>query len=204
VKIIIPGDPIPKASVRLGKRGAYDSQKFERSQVSWKMKLALREQNGKMVESQGIFVSFLFKFLPIGTSILEKNMCLWGLKEHDVKPDFDNLCKFYCDSGNGILWKDDAKISKGQWHKKFSNFPCTIITYNAIKKITMNTELEKVIKVFTPEQVLELIDDFTPIMQSCEDDFLENREEFFLPVLASRLVIFANKWSKKLGKIQDA
>lgn len=203
MKIIIPGDPIPKASVRLGKHGAYDSQKFDRRQVSWKMKLSLQEQKAKMVESQGIFVSFVFNFLPKGSSLLERNMCLWNLISHDTKPDFDNLCKFYCDCGNAVLWKDDAKISQGKWVKRFSNFPCTIIEYHEIKKITMNVELEKVINVFTPAEVMELIDDFTPIMESGTEDFCANREEFFLPIVAARLVAFANKWGNRLKKIQS-
>lgn len=33
-------------------------------------------------------------------------------KPHSVKPDLDNLLKWVCDTGSGVLWKDDSQISK--------------------------------------------------------------------------------------------
>ena len=36
-----------------------------------------------------------------------------------VKPDLDNIAKLYCDSGNGILWSDDALICSLHLEKKY-------------------------------------------------------------------------------------
>lgn len=204
MKIIIPGDPIPLARPRFSKRGGvYDCQKFDKRQVSWKMKLALREQNCTIIEHGAISVSINCTFLPSCPAQWMKNQYLWGYASHISRPDLDNLVKFVLDCGNGILWKDDAQICKLEAKKSYSNFPSTIIEFNEIKKITMTSDVEKVFKVFAPGDITELVDDFTPILESCEDDFLENREELFLPVLATRLVNFANKWAGKLKKVQN-
>lgn len=36
-----------------------------------------------------------------------------------VKPDLDNIAKLYCDSGNDILWADDALICSLHLEKKY-------------------------------------------------------------------------------------
>lgn len=202
MKIIIPGEPIPLARPRFDKRGhAYDCQKFDKAQVSWKMKLALREHNCQMIEAGALKVQLVLNFLPVG-SVYEKNLGLWGVEHHVKRPDVDNLEKLVLDCGNGILWNDDSQIVDIQAKKGFSNFPCTIIEYDAIKKITMSKELERVIKLFSPDEVKEMASDFKVIEQYCEQLYSDDRD-LLLSLLASRLIMFSNKWAKKLTKIQD-
>ena len=65
------------------------------------------------------FEKYKEHYFPKGTPI--KLTCIfyrtkshWALKAETIparKPDTDNLGKIICDSGNGILWYDDAQIS---------------------------------------------------------------------------------------------
>lgn len=48
-------------------------------------------------------------------------------EDHSKKPDIDNLVKFVMDSGNKILWKDDACISHLRTMKVYSLNPRTEI-----------------------------------------------------------------------------
>jgi len=46
---------------------------------------------------------------------------------HTKKPDIDNLCKLIMDSGNGILWMDDALIYSLAVRKQYGDQPKTKI-----------------------------------------------------------------------------
>lgn len=48
---------------------------------------------------------------------------------HTCKPDVDNLCKFYCDAANGILWTDDSQIVHLEALKIYSFEPRTEIEF---------------------------------------------------------------------------
>lgn len=59
----------------------------------------------------------------------------YELKEHNQKPDLDNLTKTILDSLNGIAYEDDSCISKLTINKVWSREPKTIVTidYTDIK-----------------------------------------------------------------------
>jgi Holliday junction resolvase RusA-like endonuclease len=44
-------------------------------------------------------------------------------KLHTVRPDLDNLIKLVCDSGNKVIWKDDAQIFWMHVQKEYGDYP---------------------------------------------------------------------------------
>jgi Holliday junction resolvase RusA-like endonuclease len=130
IKIILPGIPLAKARHRsflVGKTiRMYDSQRKQKQDVSVQM----MAQAGVLPfgDAKHFEVEFEFFFpIPASLSNVKKHSLMYTY--HTVKPDIDNLQKFYMDAANGVLWKDDKNISKISCIKVYGENPKTIITF---------------------------------------------------------------------------
>ncbi len=130
ITIILPGIPIAKARHRSFLRGKriciYDSQETKKKDVSMQM----MAQTGVLPfgDSKYFEVDFEF-FFPIPDSYSKRKKEQLTSQYHNVRPDLDNILKFYLDTANGILWKDDRSISKISCVKVYGENPQTIITF---------------------------------------------------------------------------
>lgn len=194
MKIILPGDPIPKLRPRFLRTGrTYDVQ--DATKLSVRRNMAAKYKEPPV--SGPLSVSFEFCFEPPSAASKElKNLMLWNIEKHNRRPDFDNLEKFALDCGNCILWCDDSQIVECHSVKKWSNMSCTIIEFNEINNSHMSKKIEKVFKIFDPIEYESIANDIWQI--GALGSKFENKE-----VLASRLVDFSNKWADKLKKIQN-
>lgn len=202
VKIVIPGDPIPKARARTGKGFAYDPQwdlktRVKNFIVNELKKFFNKEENkiegAKICSGKAFEVDWYF-YMPIPKSFSQrkKNACQWGLIEHISKPDRSNLEKFYEDCANGVLWKDDSQIVKGKIEKKYceNDNPRTEIHMKIVKE--QNKETKEIISLFSPEEISSLVYDAAVIR-------LDNEPS--LPQISTFLSKLADKHSKKLSQI---
>lgn len=137
--IEIPGEPQSDARPR-AKRVAnfiriYDCKssekdvvkKFLMCEIAQKLKDSPEEVN-KITYSTSFSVKLEF-YMPIPQSWSKKKRLQAHLQKipHNVKPDIDNLSKFYLDCMNKIIYKDDSQITNLLIQKSYSFEPKTII-----------------------------------------------------------------------------
>ena len=124
--MVIMGNPVAKASVRLGRYGAYIPTK-SRKYMDLLAKEALMFKG--FVMRAGVFeseveVDAIFH-LKIPKS-MSKKLLASGIRPKK-KPDLDNLEKSW-DGFKGILWKDDSQIVSKKSTKVYSDKPRLEIT----------------------------------------------------------------------------
>jgi len=140
--IEIPGKPIalarPKFWAQGAKFGARDSQKMEKAVTRGCIIKSLIEalnsekkdsviSASKLAVAKSFSVEMYFCFLPPQSwSKKKKNDCI-GCSHHAIKPDIDNLVKFYLDCAIGIVWTDDCKICKLSAEKYYGNEAMTTL-----------------------------------------------------------------------------
>jgi Holliday junction resolvase RusA-like endonuclease len=126
---IITGNPIPLARGRIANRRVYDSQK--------EMKLItgihIRNQHGELPFYEGPVHLDIYFFFEIPKSFSGKKANAINAKPHHIRPDIDNLIKYYLDVSNGILFKDDGCISSISAFKCYDKLPRTEFKLTEIK-----------------------------------------------------------------------
>lgn len=202
MKLTIPGDPIPKARARVTRKGfAYDPQFDCKQRVRKFLEQSIREfyeKDENRIEGRRLSIGESFEVnwhfhmpIPKSFSQIKKNACKWGFIEHTSKPDRSNLEKFYEDCANGILWKDDSQITKGQIIKKYCNDdnPRTEIVMSTIQK--PSKAVTEIVSLFTPDEISSI----------CYDASKLTITEETLPKVACFISKIADQHSKKLSKI---
>jgi Holliday junction resolvase RusA-like endonuclease len=116
---VIPGNPIPLARPRFANGHVYDCQSGEKRVVATNLRFM---NNGELLEGP-LEVSIKF-FMPHKT----KKPGSW----HSVRPDLDNMVKFYLDVAIGILYEDDKQIAKITAEKVYDTNSRTEITLTQI------------------------------------------------------------------------
>lgn len=104
---VLIGDPIPLARPRFAYRKVYDAQKSLKVVTM----LDLERQQGDLPLLSGpihLDATFYMKS-PQNMSKVKKEL-LYGTP-HIYKPDLDNLIKWICDIGSGIIYSQDSIIS---------------------------------------------------------------------------------------------
>jgi Holliday junction resolvase RusA-like endonuclease len=212
MRIIIPGDPLPKARhrsfIRHGHIATYDNQVKQMNRI----RLDMIEQRGEWRhEDKPLRVDLIFQLdAQKGSSKAESSLKQWWshfpiYNAAAVKKiDLDNTCKTYFDCGNEILWSDDRFIVQMSCRKEYSKNPCTIIEITPIYEVKMSAEHEKVFKTFSPQDIQNMACDVERIQSSifryCEsgDEVSEER----LKEASQLMIDFANEWADKLKKIK--
>lgn len=116
LEIEIPLEPVPLARSRVV---------FRQGKVHSYTPLKTTEFKKKLCE---IFTQYKDYYVPIGTPIkltliFYRIKSHWALKAETIparKPDCDNMGKGCLDSGNKILWYDDAQVSNLVLMKRWS------------------------------------------------------------------------------------
>ena len=123
--ITIPGNPVPLKRPRLGKGNVYDSQKKLKNDIALMIKCSLTSSYSPTVLPVTVSMAF---FMPIGRAVSKVKKQNMLNKPHYIRPDIDNLIKFYLDICNGVLYRDDAQVYTINASKLYSNSPRTEIT----------------------------------------------------------------------------
>jgi len=137
--IEIPGEPQSDARPRAARIGGfikfYDCKAKEKQIVKKFLMCEIATQLKDFpieVHSITFGTSFSIKFefyMPIPQSWSEKKRQNAHLQKipHTVKPDIDNLSKFYLDCMNKIIYHDDSQITNLLAQKSYSLVPKTVI-----------------------------------------------------------------------------
>ena len=106
-RVVIPFTPIPKASARVGRWGAYVPTSKQAAKV--KAYVASTLTSADLPLLYGPLLLIVTYYLPMPKSTRSRKDAIEGLP-HDKRPDGDNLDKFLCDALTGVLWADDSRI----------------------------------------------------------------------------------------------
>ena len=124
ITLSLPGKPIakarPRSTITKGRIKTYSSQHDEQETARWMLRSRLKGQ--KQLDGP-LFLSTIFVF-PKPKRWTKGKIQIY----HHCRPDIDNLLKWFCDVGNGILWYDDCQIAECWATKLYGAKPCTIIT----------------------------------------------------------------------------
>lgn len=206
MKITIPGKPIAKARARIvnlhGFVRSYDPQEKQKQLVSQEISRQIKnlasdfDLNAMVTLNASFYLS-----APDSATQSKRSAKLWNLESH--RPDLDNLCKFYLDCANGILWKDDSQIVAMSLAKRYSNNPRTELDVMWHSTI-LDDSVKKIIVLFSPEELEEFIadvkklSDLYPAKVSQDYAFYH---QAYLGSCALLLSWFCKKHSKVIQKI---
>lgn len=127
MEFIIHGNPIAQARHRQTRKGIiYDPQAKEKRKIRefLKHKSYGEKRVIAMQKSEAFKADFTF-YMPIPKTdpTWKKNLKKWDLISPNVKPDLDNLEKFYLDCANEIVFPDDRMIVICSKKKKYHSNP---------------------------------------------------------------------------------
>lgn len=175
MKIKILGDPIPKLrprfTIKNGKPHVYDlNEKIHRNAQIFLQGIILQtmETGDKedidhltsISQAHELRIDINF-FLPIPSSWTKKrkNLASWGSLPCNVKPDIDNLVKFYLDICNGVIWSDDAIITHITSRKTYADMPCTIMEILPMTTPKRSPYEEEILSTLSYSDVNEMYDE---------------------------------------------
>jgi Holliday junction resolvase RusA-like endonuclease len=125
LEILIPGNPIALRRPRFTKYGhAYDSQKNEKKVV----RMLIKQQIDRFYDAEtAVLMDILFCLKRpkshYGTGKNSDIIKQSAPKYHIVKPDVDNLAKFYLDCMTGVVFYDDSQIVELIAKKQYAENP---------------------------------------------------------------------------------
>jgi Holliday junction resolvase len=224
MKFVIPGNPIAKKRhryfVRKNKNKFnvqnYDPQSDDKRKVQgqmlYQLTMALKDSNKEIAtEASNLAKNCAFEVdmtfhMPVAESSTnsKRNAKFWNLVEHTLKPDLDNLEKFYLDCGNGIMFPDDKHVTKVTKKKLFSHNPRTEIVVKAIKEISLPYYTSILAPLIDKEQLLRLAKDLNFLSTlgfSYYETMSQEQQMAYIESLASFLMDFSKNWSTTLSKI---
>ena len=116
-EIQIIGAPISKKRPRFRRFGSvYNAQSKECEIIKWMIR-----SEWKLDPLEGaVHLDMLFLF-PYPKSWSKKKKKVYNEIAHVVKPDIDNVIKFYLDCMNGIVFKDDKQIVSIRSEKSYTD-----------------------------------------------------------------------------------
>jgi Holliday junction resolvase RusA-like endonuclease len=115
----------------------FDSQKKEKDQIRWQIRGHL---GIKDLLTCPVTMTMTFAFNPpIASSRVRRREYLSGMSNHMIKPDIDNLAKFYLDCLTGCVLKDDCQVFSLVLNKVYSEVEGTKITINPVHALVGNS-----------------------------------------------------------------
>ena len=126
MKFIIPLIPVGQKRARKGKFGFYDPQnKIKRELKEW-FYAEMIQKGVKMISKVPVEVKMTFHMpIPKSASKTLKNKYRQYCCPHIVKPDIDNIVKFYLDAMSSVVYQDDNCIFSVHATKVYSDQPRT-------------------------------------------------------------------------------
>ncbi len=162
ISINIPGCPTPlkrhRSCIVGHKLRNYDSQKIKKSAVQSLIWSELIKSDQRDILSYEFYeVNITFVFYKPGCRLYLNS---WGFETpHDEKPDVDNLIKFVLDCGNGLLWKDDCRVTSINSRKMWGPKSCTVLEImpKKISSSEIDPLTDKVLEEFLPDEIKLMI-----------------------------------------------
>ena len=122
--------------MRAGRRGrfTYDPQQKLKEGYKWQVRSQYREEP----LLQPVVVEAIFMMpIPKSTSKVKQRAMLNGTYYHTVKPDVDNILKFYLDVLNNLVVKDDNQVVEVRARKIYSSKPGVHLRITPIENLAI-------------------------------------------------------------------
>ena len=130
VSFTIPGSPIAQKRPRFSRFKnrviVYDDQKDDKKNLKYFYLKELTKKGIHSAFSENLEVKFQF-FTPLQKNFSKKKKLSLEGAFNPQRPDLDNYVKFYLDSMNNIVFKDDNQVVSICCEKRFSDIPRTEI-----------------------------------------------------------------------------
>ena len=124
IRFSVPGEPVGKARPRFTKNGhAYTPDKTRSYEAIVRL-CAIKAMKGKKLLTGAISLT-VTAFFPMPKYFTKaiREKALSGELLHQKKPDWDNVGKIISDALNGVVYADDATVSRASVSKRYSDFP---------------------------------------------------------------------------------
>ncbi len=221
--IELEGDPVAKmrhrSFVRQGTVHSYDPQDEIKKKIRFLLTIKLRKaldskDKAEVMEATALSrgavfrVSFEFYLAPPAAKTARETALLLWYGEANIKPDFDNLVKFYADAASGALWPDDKLVVSSQEFKAYTTRPRTVLKITGSQPMSLHEKAEGILSLFPPDKfddflqdVFEAIKAEAGCMRHPEGDVPVKRKERAAraAVLLSKV---ADKYADELKKVK--
>lgn len=115
--------------------------------------------------AQNLKIDFTFYIEIAGSNSLgERNLKLWGLIPCNIKPDLDNLEKFYLDCLNETVYSDDKCVTELSSRKIYSDKPRTEIVIKIMDEVKANIQMHEIMQIFSPDNLSCFLEDLRPVI----------------------------------------
>lgn len=202
VDIFLRDSPVAQARSRFayvnGHSLVFDPQKDKKRAAARKISNQILENGFSGPLKGSLCVEAVFTIqIPSGLNQIQKNKLLWDCQNICIKPDIDNLLKFYLDVMNGLVYEDDKQIVSVYAFKKVGVVPSVAIKVSEIDPIP---EVE-VMNAISPEEFDMLLSDMKHIIDLIEKekntDTISKNKILSLNMLSD----FSKKYTKLINKI---
>lgn len=128
---IIEGNPVVWARAGFNKNTLhyYDTQR----DIKRYNRLLIENQHGDRPIFSGPLKLTISFFMPIPKKIISHKRSALEGKPHWVRPDSDNMLKYYFDMAQGVLFNDDAQFASLSVEKVYSSNPRTVFIIEELK-----------------------------------------------------------------------
>lgn len=124
IRFTVPGEPVGKERPRFTKRGQVYTPAKTRSYETVVKLCARSAMKGKKMLTGAISLSVTAFFsIPKNFSKAISEKALSGELRYRKKPDWDNVGKIVSDALNGVVYSDDATVSRAVVEKRYSDYP---------------------------------------------------------------------------------
>lgn len=163
VRFFFPGRPIAQKRARFSRGRVFDPSFAEKRRIRSIMK---NNNKGNKLLDGPLVVRLEFNFAPPKSWPKKKLrlLCEEGVP-HVIKPDIDNLIKFYLDCSKNILWTDDCQVVKVISNKNYS------LAEGVFMEICLHSDVE--------EADSELLLDIASLAERIVINRNANKESFF-------------------------
>jgi Holliday junction resolvase RusA-like endonuclease len=132
----VPGVPVAKARARISTRGGKVRSFTPHKTVAFEGLVALaaaRAMEGADPLGGPVSLSLSVELpVPQSWSLKKRAAALAGTVQPCGRPDIDNFTKAIADGGNGVLWNDDAQITRLIATKRYAQQPGVHVEVTAL------------------------------------------------------------------------
>jgi Holliday junction resolvase RusA-like endonuclease len=135
ITVIVAGEPVPFARMRIGNRGHHfvpSAQRNFAAAVQIEAANTMRELQTTMFD-EAVTLELLAELpIPQSWSKKKQHRALVGQLRPTGRPDLDNLYKLVADAFNQIVFRDDSQVVSLRLRKRYGNEPKLVVTVKAV------------------------------------------------------------------------
>jgi Holliday junction resolvase RusA-like endonuclease len=161
IMITLPGEPVAKIRPRVCRKFTYDPQDKLKTAAKFQLLEMLQHKNFYKPYPKDFPIEIQFDFY-MTPKVGEEKLPEWGITENVSKKDIDNLCKFYLDVMNEIVYADDKQVTELKAAKLYDLNPRTEIRIMARRSL-VSEKTQEVLSYISKEHFIQLANDIDEV-----------------------------------------